>query len=293
VLENEQTMTDDRLCIPSDWEALDPGRLTGTILAIGACDRGKSTFVRWLLEQLLRRQAKVGWLDGDIGQSTLGVPSTMNLAVLKRLDRNPPQLKGTFFVGATSPRGHMLPMLVGIALLKELAAEKGAAAVVIDTTGLVAEDAGGGALKQWKIELLRPQAVIALQRDGELEHILSPLRRDRRFALHELTVPDAVVARSAEERAGRRRILFRRYFESSRTLKFDLKDIPVYGGEASRSGRLLSFQDDRGMTLALGTVKAPGRSGLEILTPLSDPSSVAALRLGSILLNPETGEEFS
>jgi polynucleotide 5'-hydroxyl-kinase GRC3/NOL9 len=156
-------MTDDRIFIPTAWETLEPERLTGTILVIGASDRGKSTLVRWLVEKLLRRQPKVGWLDGDIGQSTLGVPSTMNLAVLQQFDRNPPQSQGAFFVGATSPRGHMLPTLVGVELLKELALKKGAAAVVIDTTGLVAEDAGGGALKQWKIELLRPGTVLALQ----------------------------------------------------------------------------------------------------------------------------------
>jgi polynucleotide 5'-hydroxyl-kinase GRC3/NOL9 len=285
-------MTGDRLCIPPDWEALHPERLTGIILVVGASDRGKSTFVRWLVEQLLKWQPKAGWLDGDIGQSTLGVPSTMNLTVLERFEQTPSQLQGTFFVGATSPRGHMLPTLVGVELLKKRAVKEGAASLVIDTTGLVAEDVGGGALKQWKIELLRPDAVIALQREGELEHILSPLRLDRRIALYELPVAEAVVARSAEERAKRRQLLFRRYFENSRTLEINRRDLPVYGGATALSGRLLSFQDDGGMTLALGTVRAQGRSGLDILTPLCDPSTVAALRLGSIRLNPETGEEF-
>jgi polynucleotide 5'-hydroxyl-kinase GRC3/NOL9 len=285
-------MTDDRICIPTAWETLDPERLTGTILVIGASDRGKSTLVRWLVEKLLRRQPKVGWLDGDIGQSTLGVPSTMSLAVLKQFDRNTPQRQGTFFVGATSPRGHMLPTLVGVELLKELALKKGAAAVVIDTTGLVAEDAGGGALKRWKIELLRPGTVIALQRDGELEHLLAPMRRERRFALHEIPVAQGVVARSAEERAGRRRLLFRRYFEKSHTKQIDPAHIPVYGEETGRPGRLAAFLDGRGLTLALGTIAATKAGRLEILTPLDDASEVAGLRLGSILLDPATGEEF-
>ncbi|WP_027716749.1 Clp1/GlmU family protein [Desulfuromonas sp. TF] len=285
-------MTDDRICIPTAWETLEPERLTGTILVIGASDRGKSTLVRWLVEKLLRRQPKVGWLDGDIGQSTLGVPSTMNLAVLKQFDPNPPQRQGTFFVGSTSPRGHMLPTLVGVELLNELALKKGAAAVVIDTTGLVAEDAGGGALKQWKIELLRPDTVIALQRDGELEHLLAPMRRERRFTLHEIPVAQGVVARSAEERAGRRRLLFRRYFEKSQTMQIDPAHIPVYGGETCRPGRLAAFHDGRGLTLALGTIAATKTGGLEILTPLDDLSEVAGLRLGSILLDPATGNEF-
>jgi polynucleotide 5'-hydroxyl-kinase GRC3/NOL9 len=265
--------------------------MSGTLLVIGASDRGKSTLVRWLVEKLIRRHQKVGWLDGDIGQSTLGVPSTMNLAVPERLAENPPP-RETFFVGAVSPRGHMLPTLVGLELLKELAVNEGAAAVVVDTTGLVAQETGGAALKLWKIELLRPSAVIALQRNGELEHILAPLRRERRFALYELPVAAGVAARSAEERAKRRRRLFRRYFEESRPLRVGLEAVPVYGAETFRVGRLLSFQDDRGLTLALGTVAAQGGEGLEILTPLADLSAVAGLRLGSILLDPATGEEL-
>lgn len=278
--------------IPSAWEALEPERMTGTLLVIGASDRGKSTLVRWLVERLLQRPQKVGWLDGDIGQSTLGVPATMNLAVLERLPEDPPPPQETFFVGATSPRGHMLPTLVGLELLKEHAVKEGAAAVVVDTTGLVVGETGGGALKQWKIELLRPEVVIALQRDGELEHILAPLRRDRRFALHELPVAAGIAARSPEERAGRRRRLFRRYFEKSRPLRIGLEDVPVYGGEICRPGQLLALQDGRGLALALGTVAARGPGCLEVLTPLVELSAVASLRLGSVLLDPATGEEF-
>lgn len=284
-------MTDKSIRIPSAWEALEPERISGTILVVGASDRGKSTLVRWLVERLLRRRQRVGWLDGDIGQSTLGVPSTMNLAVLERFAKDPRPLQ-TFFVGAVSPRGHMLPTLVGLELLKELAVKQGATAIVVDTTGLVAEEAGGGNLKQWKIELLRPVAVIAPQRNGELEHILAPLRRDRRFTLYDLPVAEGVVARSAEERAGRRRLLFRRYFENSRTLEINRKEVPVYGGGPFHPGRLLAFQDGGGLTLGLGTVSAEGRGGLEIRTPMYDPSAVASLRLGSILLDPSTGEEF-
>lgn len=46
----------------------------------GRTDSGKSTFVRWLGGELCRCRVRVGWLDADIGQSTLGLPATMNLA---------------------------------------------------------------------------------------------------------------------------------------------------------------------------------------------------------------------
>lgn len=266
-------------------------RMAGTILLIGASDRGKSTLARWLVEKLLQREQKVGWLDGDIGQSTLGVSRTMNLAVRdQRLVGETPRPQGTFFVGSTSPRGHMLPTLVGVELLRGVAVEEGAGAIVIDTTGLVAEEAGGGSLKRWKIELLRPGAIIALHRNGELEHILAPLRRDSRFALHELIVDKDIPVRSAEERMGRR--LFRRYFEEARFLSVDRNRLPVYESAGTRPGRLLAFQDARGLSLGLGTVVVEVGACLQILTPLVDLSSVASVRLGSVRLDPATGEEF-
>jgi polynucleotide 5'-hydroxyl-kinase GRC3/NOL9 len=151
--------------VPAGWAALEPERLAGTILVIGATDRGKSTLVRWLTERLFERHHRVGWLDGDIGQSALGVPSTMSLALLDAAPEGLPRPRKSFFVGAVSPRGHMLPLLVGAQRLRQQATAAGVTALVVDTTGLVAAEAGGGALRR-KIELLQPQTVIACRRSG-------------------------------------------------------------------------------------------------------------------------------
>jgi polynucleotide 5'-hydroxyl-kinase GRC3/NOL9 len=281
----------DDLQVPPEWEALGAERLAGTVLVIGASDRGKSTLVRWLVGRLLARHARVGWLDGDIGQSTLGTPATMALALLDEMPAEFPCPQASFFVGATSPRGHMLPTLVGVARLRERALAAGATAVVVDTTGLVAAEAGGGALKEWKVELLRPQTVIAVQADGELEHLLAPLRRERRTTLHVLEPAGAVRQRSPEARAARRTRLFRDYFAGGRAVRVPLRDRPVYGLEKTAPGRLLSLNDAEGFSVALGIVL--GRSGgeLEILTPREELREVAGVRIGDLRLDVETGEE--
>ena len=92
---------------------------------------------------------KVGWLDGDIGQATLGVPGSVGLALLDAAGEERPRAEKSFFVGAVSPRGHMLPLLVGLRRLRDHALAAGAVTVLVDTTGLVAAEAGGGALKEW------------------------------------------------------------------------------------------------------------------------------------------------
>lgn len=277
---------------PSQWQELDTKRMAGTVIVIGASDSGKSMLVRWLVAELCQSHKQVGWLDGDIGQTTLGLPTTMNLAVLSGMPARRPRLEATFFIGATSPLGHMLPTLVGLQRLRERALRERATAIVVDTTGLVAKDAGGGALKQWKIELLAPDAIIALQRGRELEHILTPLRLERRFPLHVLPVAPAAQPRSPERRASHRRRLFCRHFERSRIWKIRFRDLATYGMDAVCPGRILALQDEEGMTLALGVVQTIIPIGVQVLTPLCDLTQVASLRIGSLRIDPASGKEL-
>lgn len=278
--------------VPGAWESLNPEGMNGTILVVGATDRGKSTLVRWLAERLLARHHRVGWLDGDIGQSALGAPSTMNLALLDDAPEGLPRPRKSFFVGAVSPRGHMLPLLVGAQRLRQLAQAAGATALVVDTTGLVAAEAGGGALKEWKIELLQPQTVIAVQAERELEHLLAPLRRERRLALHALEPAAAVRRRSPEERAGRRARLFRDYFAGAEAVRMTLRGRPVYGLEKAAPGQLLSLNDGEGFSVSLGIVLGRRGEELEILTPAADLRQVAGVRIGDLRLDVGTGNEI-
>jgi polynucleotide 5'-hydroxyl-kinase GRC3/NOL9 len=278
--------------IPPEWEAMEPARFSGTVMVIGASDRGKSTLVRWLVERICQSRQPVGWLDGDIGQTTLGMPATMNLAVIHEPSNLLPQPRATFFTGATTPCRNMLPVLVGVQRLREKALAEGASAVVIDTTGLVEADVGGGALKKWKIELLRPGIVVALQRDRELEHILPPLRREKRPALYELPPAAAVRFRNPGQRAERRRSLFRDYFKGACCREIQLEDFPVYDLHKACPGRLLSFQDGEGFSLGLGVVSSVTSNRLEVVTPLPELSEVTSIRLGALRVDSSTGKEL-
>jgi polynucleotide 5'-hydroxyl-kinase GRC3/NOL9 len=277
--------------VPPQWEDIARQLPTGPVMVIGAVNSGKSTFVRWLTGELRRRGEVAGWLDADTGQSTLGLPATMNLARVRKGDF-PPIPEAVFFTGSISPRGHMLPALVGVQLLKERAEALGVDALVVDTSGLVEREGGGGALKEWKIALLRPAVVVALQREGELEHILGPLRREKRLTLHVLPVAETVRPRSREERAERRRRQFADHFSKASEVRVSLGGLPVYGLEKAGKGRLLSFQDEGGFSLGLGVVAGVGRGIFEVVTPLGPDVQPAGLRVGELRLDPETGEEI-
>lgn len=255
------------------------------MMIVGASDTGKSTLARYLFQELCRRGLHAGYLDTDVGQSTLGLPTTLTLALAtgRGDDRFPPQgARVTYFVGATTPRGHMLPTVIGTYRLQQKASTLGAEAIVLDTTGLVDRSQGGKALKQWKIELLAPGVVIGLQRGRELETILWPLRGDGRVRCVELSVSPHVVKRSREVRITRRRERLARYFENAQPRLVELHKMAIYNLERLTGGALLAFQDAEGFALGLGVVEEADHLGGTVIarTPLSNLEGVASVRLG-------------
>ena len=274
------------LIVPPQWSHLEISSLRGTIMVIGASDTGKSTLARYLFQQLCRSGARPAYLDGDVGQSTLGLPTTMTVALAAEPgdDRFPPRgSRATYFVGATTPRGQMLPAVIGAYRLRENALALGADAIVVDTSGLVDAAEGGKALKQWKIELLAPAAVIALQQGRELEPILWPLRRDGRLRTVEWRVSPHVVVRPREARVARRRVQLARYFEQARPCLVSLHKMAVYDLDRLALGALLACQDGEGFTLGLGVVEQADRleATIVVRTPLPDLAGVASLRFGA------------
>ena len=284
------------ICIPPEWERLAPASLQGTILVIGAIDTGKSTFARYLFSRLAEHHECVAYLDGDMGQSTLGLPTTMTVALSRpgEADFPPRGERASFFVGNISPRGYMLPTVIGVYKLQRWAQERGAKAIVIDTTGLVDRAAGGGALKHWKIELLEPEVIVAFARGAELEHILWPRRRDRRVRVIELPVSRYVAPRAREERIAHRRRCWQSYFASARVFAVPLRGLAVFHVENMAPGRLLAFQDAQGFALALGIVRTYERERrtLRVFSPLPALEEVCSLRFSTLNLDPESGREW-
>jgi polynucleotide 5'-hydroxyl-kinase GRC3/NOL9 len=283
--------------IPQEWQRVDPASLKGTVMVIGRSDTGKTTLARYLFHQLCRHYDKVAFLDCDVGQSTLGLPTTITLALSATVEESnfPPQ-GGTFsyFIGSTSPRGHMLPTVVGARKLQAKAQEAGAEAIVVDTTGLVDRAAGGGALKHWKIELLQPSALVSLARGPELEHILWPWRRDRRVRVQELRVSKHVQERGRETRIRYREERFRNYFGKAGTLEVPIRRTVVFSIEEMSRGRVLALQDEGGFALALGVAQEYERSSqtLVVRTPLTSMEGVSSIRFGTLRLDPATGREL-
>lgn len=286
-------MANPPLDVPPAWERIDLSDARGTLMVIGATDTGKSTFARYLYRRLCAEPGhRVAYLDGDPGQSILGPPTTMTLALGRSGDDSfpPADRRWRRFVQAISPRGHMLPLIVGAARLTQTARNAGADVLIYDTSGFVSEADGGANLKHAKIELIQPSAVFAIQRDLELESVIAPLRHSRRARLIELHPSPATQRRDVATRQVHRASQFTHYFRAARSLTVDWERLAVFPSPRFAFNQLVALEDAEGFTLALGIVEWADMKAKRVTlrAPLASLDGAHALRRGDVILDPKT-----
>jgi polynucleotide 5'-kinase involved in rRNA processing len=75
----------------------------------------------------------------------------------------------------------------------------GAELILVDTTGFVSGEAGKE-LKRRKIDLLSPRFILALQKSGEIEHILELYSENALYKILRLPLSEQIRPMSMEER---------------------------------------------------------------------------------------------
>lgn len=212
------------LDIPEDWEAAAEAILDADwrkVLLLGAADVGKSSFCQFLCERLLAAEHDVALVDADIGQKDIGPPAAVTLGYPRLgtpLSDTP--VAGLFFAGATSPIGRLLPLVLGTVLL---AGEARATVTLVNTTGLIA--CNGRVLKGYKIEALRPDVIVAIERCIELTPILAA--HWHRHILRLAPSPRARGHSRSQRRAARERA-FACYFQGAARIEFGLDELAFH-----------------------------------------------------------------
>ncbi len=271
------------------WRQVDSLSLRGRIVLLGSQDRGKSTLATHLVRRLAEDETKVAWIDGDIGQSTLGLPTTLNLALAEKGTQETPPPCSTFFVGKEDASEAQLPLLTGLKRLQERSAELKAETLVVDTTGFVDKKAGGLVLKEYKLKLLQPDVILALQGKRELEPLLAPLRKHPGLWVQTLTPLPGARAKTREHRIQSRRKKFQKHFHGARETTLNIPRLPVYELPRCKRNSLLGLLDEQGYCLSLATAIGQEGDSLRLYTPLSSPEEVAAVRISPLRLDPLTG----
>ena len=217
--------------IPPSWSELiqQITDLQGVLVIIGAPDVGKSTLARLLVYHLCHACRKVVWIDADMGQNHLGPPTTICMKPFNsfppHLNEMKPQLMG--FVGSTSPSHHLMTTIAQIKKILEKSLLYQPGLVIINTDGMVFGNEAR-ILKSNLINLTNPQAIIALQRTGEAEHLLKLLEKEG-TSIYRLPVSEKARKKSPAERRTIREQRFAAYFKNSRSVHFNTDQVTIHG----------------------------------------------------------------
>jgi len=190
------------------------------------------------------------------------------------------------FVGVFNPSKRIPQILRGIKMLFDIARKRTSMQVIVDTTGLISGEIGFH-LKTGKIKLIRPDYVIALQRDKELEHILSAIDERR---IIRIPVSPYVKERTRQYRINYRNRRFKEYFQALHIHYLSLNDVSlIYKNNLYKPSEifikentLLGLNRDDDITLGLGLFERIGEGKIFVTTPLEALKGINRIVVGEI-----------
>jgi len=217
--------------------------LKGTILVLGDNDSGKTTFSLELFDKL----KNCAFLDLDVGQSSIGLPSTQTVKYKN--------FYKYWFIGSFSPVKNFLNFVIGAKRLSDFAIKSGANTIIVDTTGFIDDRYGATLLKHSLFEILTPTLVIAFQKDKELEKILFPYEKACRFEVKHFNVSKKIQIKNREFRKRIKIKKIKNYFKNSKTIKIDTENFSKIGYFNYYENQLIGFLDENGFLESMGIIK--------------------------------------
>jgi len=260
-----------------------------TVVVIGGPDTGKSTLVKELVKSFVPKR-KTAILDLDPGQSHVGPPTTVAWAKVENEFKGWDDLKmqDFYFVGDISPRGNLLPLTVGARLMWDKASST-SERIIVDTTGLI-RGAIGKVLKLHLVDILRPEVVLALYKEDELDHILAPLRNVKLPRVFKVAVSSNVKNKDFSQRRSYRELRFKDYFKGAKEVEFLLKDLGLDKTFLwDPTFLIVSLRDKNNQDVALGIIKnwSRDKETINVYSPVSNPEIIRRIVLGKLKLTPE------
>ncbi len=217
--------------IPPSWREAAEELLANTgetrVMVLGGVDVGKTSLCTYLVNRALGAGRSVGIMDADVGQSDVGPPCTIGFAraIKPVLDLSELRAEHAFFLGDKTPSHMVDKALRGVKEMVEKACESGVNFLVVNTDGWI-HGQGAAEYKKAMADIVQPRAVLALQRSGELKHILASLEG---WDINVLEVSPFVKERDRDMRRELRAQGYRRYLDGSRVISVQLDWVEVEG----------------------------------------------------------------
>lgn len=264
----------------------------GVVMLLGDIDTGKTTFGVELARRATEQGIPTALVDADIVQSTVGPPTTVGLRLctgMEAFDRDALRTADALgFVGSLVPKGHLLPLVTTTAKLVDKAREAGCRLIIVDTTSLVS-GIYGQTLKFFKMDLVRPDVIVALERGGELEPLVGIAQRFTPAEVLEVEVIPEAVMRTVDERITFREEQFAAYF-TDHASRWKVKPsvfmptLPPDFDLALLDGLVVGMEGGKGVCVGIGVLEHDaGEDILRMISPVTE--GVRGLRIGSVRID--------
>ena len=282
--------------IPPSWrDAAEVLRVSrGLTVILGDVDAGKSTLCTYLANVCVDHRVPISIINGDVGQADIGPPtttssSTVSKHILSLQDLRPER---SYFIGDTSPSSVPDKLVKSIAHLKD-ELSTGSEISILNTDGWVRED-GAVEHKLQLLNSLRPDLVLGLSLDHELDHILKP----QQYPTLRLEASGFARKRTREERKKAREEGYKRFLQNPKHLNLRLNTIKLRMFNAPRQqpidrdsthkGTLAGLLDEKGVLLSIGRIVRIG-NGIVRVTTIADEMP-RTVELGAVILSSRFDE---
>ena len=282
--------------IPPSWrDAADVlVRTRGLAVILGDVDTGKSTLSTFLANTCLDHRVQTSVIDGDVGQADIGPPTTTSSSTVNKHIVNLQELRPerSYFVGDTSPSSVPDKLVQSITHLKDKIPTR-SEITILNTDGWVREDEA----VEHKLELLdrlRPDLVLALSLNHELDHILELQKRPTL----RLESSSFARTRTREERKKAREEGYRRFLKNPIHLDLRLNTIKLRMFNAPKQqrldqtsmhkGTLVGLLDEKGELLSIGKIERIRNSIIRIITKAEE--TPRTVEIGAVILSSRSEE---
>ncbi|MFX1394900.1 MAG: Clp1/GlmU family protein, partial [Promethearchaeota archaeon] len=193
---------------------------------------GKTTIIKYLANSFLSEGYKGGYLDSDLGQQIMYLPTTLNIGTIKDsiISGEDIDSEDTIFIGATFPKGnykfivsHYCKNLIDEYLKKH----KDTNFILIDTDGWIKQEAGV-IYKNFFIKTVNPDILIVFHDEtiSELKTIVKTAKERKERKIYLIKEDNKYFyEKDKEERRFLRQSQFARILEGYRKISIPLNDI--------------------------------------------------------------------
>jgi len=193
---------------------------------------GKTTLIKYLANHILREGLKGGYLDSDLGQQLMYLPTTINIGEIKDfiISSTDIETEETVFIGSTFPKSNYKFIIAHSCrdLIDEyIKKHKNTHVILIDSDGWIKTEAGI-IYKNYFIEKIDPDILIIFHDDSieELKVIEKNASKSKsRKILLVKEKNEYFYEKSKDERRFLRQSQFAKVLENYRKISIPLKDI--------------------------------------------------------------------